>query len=261
MAPKKLADTEIPILRMAQGRISFAVIGTTPFIFNRMSSKVKMGLLAGTQKKTAAEKQAHVKHDPVNEFRDSVYRNKGGDRATRLTFPAPAFKGAMLTAALDMPNTRRTEIGRRVWVEGLSVDVYGTPELLMSVVRSSDINRTPDIRTRAILPQWACVVSVNFVEPLMNATAVGHLMAAAGVIAGVGDFRQEKGKGNYGQFRLSDADDPEFRAIVANGGRVVQDEALEHYRCYDDETQELLTWYDAEVKRTGRKPKESTRDA
>lgn len=251
------ADAGVAILPISQGEASFAVVGTTPLLFNRMAEKAKRALLLGGTKMTAADKAANLKHSPVDEFRASVYRNKGDGCATRLALPAPAFKGAMATAALDLPGTKKTEIGRLVWVKGTTVDLYGVPELFMSVVRSADMNRTPDIRTRAIVPIWACTVTVHFVQPKLTWAAIGNLMAAAGVIAGIGDFRQEKGKGNFGQFRCADADDAEFQRIVAAGGREVQDEALANYRCYDDETQELLDWYSAEVIRLGRGKKDA----
>lgn len=257
MATKAKAETEIAILPISQGSVTFAVVGTTPFYFNRMAEKAKRDLLLGGRKKNAAEKAANLKHSPVDEYRASVYRNKGDDCATRLKIPAPAFKGGMGTAALRLPGAKKTEIGQLVWVTGTHVDVYGVPELKMDVVRSADMNRTPDIRTRAIMPAWATMVTINFVQPNLTATAVANLLAGAGIVAGVGDFRQEKGKGNFGQFRLAEADDPEFQRIVAEGGREAQDEALHDYRCHDEETQELLDWYSAEVIRMGRSKKEA----
>ena len=257
MAVKPKTETEIAILPISQGEVTFHVVGTTPLIFNRMAEKAKRDLLLGGQKKTAADKAANLKHNPVEEYRASVYRNKGDDCASRLCLPAPSFKGAMATAALDLPGTKKTEIGRLVWVKGITVDLFGVPELLMSVVRSADINKTPDIRTRAIVPQWACIVTVQFVQPKLTAVAIGNLMAAAGVIAGVGDFRQEKGKGNFGQFYLVDKDDADFKRIVSTGGRKQQDAALERYKCYDDETSELMEFYSAEVIRLGRGKKEA----
>jgi hypothetical protein len=256
MKPKIEAD-EITVLPISQGEVTFAIVGTSPLIFNRMAEKAKRTLLVGGTRKTAADKAANLKHNPVEEYRDSVTRNKGNEFATRLAIPCPAFKGAMSTAALDMPGAKKTEIGRLTWVPGFQVDLYGIPQLLMSVVRSADMNRTPDIRTRAIVAAWACRVTVNFVQPKLNATVVANLMAAAGIMAGVGDFRQEKGKGNYGQFRLADANDKELLQIIKAGGRVAQDKALQNYSCYDDETEELLTFYSAEVVRLGRGKKEA----
>lgn len=251
------APTEIDILEITTGRAEFMIVGTSPLIFNRMAEKAKRTLLLGGTKKTAADKAANLKHEPIEEYRASVYRNTGDECLTRLKLPAPAFKGAMKTAALDMPGTKKTEIGRLCWVMGTHVDVYGAPQLLMSVVRSADMNKTPDIRTRAILPRWACRITVAFVQPKLTGKAIVKLMAASGVICGVGDNRQEKGSGSYGQFRCASADDTEFQQIVADGGRAVQDDALHHYECYDEETDELLSWYSSEIIRLGRGKKDA----
>lgn len=250
------------ILPISEGQTSIAIVGTSPLIFNRLAHGRKELLFPSGGRKTAADRAGSLKHDPINEFRESVYRNHDGG-ATRLKFPCPAFKGAVMTAALDLPGTKRTEIGRLVWVDGTHVDIYGVPEMFMSAVRNSDINRTPDIRTRAICPRWACVISLHFVRPKLTGASIADLVAAAGIIAGIGDFRQEKGKGSFGQFRiagsarspaemLKHAPDPEFRDVVRNGGVSAQDAALRHPRCYDADTAELFAWFEAEIKRRDR---------
>lgn len=244
--------TEISVLEISQGEVSFAIVGSTPLVFNRMSEKAKELLLLPRGRLTDADKAARLKHNPVEEFRASVYRNGGDAPATRLKFPAAGLKRTMQTAALDLPGTKRTEVGRLAWAVGEYVDVYGVPELKMDVVRSADINRTPDIRTRAILREWACTVTIRFVQPKLNARGIANLLAAGGVIAGIGDGRQEKGALNFGQFRLVDLDDTDFLRITAEGGRAAQDAALDQYRCYDEETENLLNWYSAEVIRRGR---------
>lgn len=243
MPKKKEGSAEISVLEIQQGEINFAIVGRTPLILNRVAEKARRELLLPHGRKTAADRAANLKHSPFDEYRASVYRNPSPSAKTRLIFPAPGFKGAMCTAALDLPGTRKAEIGRLVWVTGTHVDIYGVPQLKMDVVRSADIARTPDIRTRAIVPEWACVVSVQFVRPKLNETALGHLMAAAGITAGIGDFRQEKGKGNFGQFSCVDLTDKNFKRIVEAGGRKAQDAALENPECYDAETEELLSWF------------------
>ena len=253
------SSEEILILPITQGSAQFCIVGSSPFIFNRMSEKAKRTLLLGGGRKTAADKAANLKHDPIAEYRASVYRNPGNDPATRLCLPAPALKGAMKTAALDIPGAKKTEIGRLVWVEGYTVDLYGAPKLFMSVVRSADMAKTPDIRTRAIVPQWAARVTINFVQPKLNAKSIATLLGAGGILAGVGDHRQEKGSGSYGQFRICDDADPDFRRVIAEGGRAAQDEALERCECFDDETRELLEFYSAEVIRLGRDSQSTSR--
>lgn len=190
-----------------------------------------------------------LKHDPRAEFQASPYILKDERAPTLLAHLATAFKKSLMGAALDMPGAKKAQIGRLVWVNGDYVPIYGVPKIFMSVVRSADINRTPDIRSRAIVPHWAARVSFNFVEPLIKPQAVANLLAAAGMIQGVGDWRPEKGAGNYGQFEIVDAEDPRFVEVVATGGREAQLAAMNEPTCYDDETEELLTWFDDELQR------------
>jgi hypothetical protein len=251
---KKQRETEVNIIEINQGYLTFFVRGLTPFIFNAMSEKAKHELLYPKGKKTTADKAQSFKHNPLEEFRGSVYRTRDNKASTRLIFPATAFKKAMGTAALDIPGAKKAQIGRLVWVRGDMVEIYGIPRLHMSVVRSADMNRTPDIRTRAILTEWACKITVQFVKPAINEQSISNLLAAAGVTVGVGDFRQEKGAGNYGQFALVPDKDADFARIVKTGGLKQQDAALESPEMYDIETEQLYAWFNAEIlRRTGKR--------
>jgi hypothetical protein len=162
-----------------------------------------------------------------------------------------AFKGAIRSAALDIPGASKAQIGRLVYVEGEMIPIFGTPKLFMSVTRSADINKTPDIRTRAILPEWACKITVAYTEPLLKHTTITNLIAAAGYSIGVGDWRPEKGSGTYGQFRLVAPDDEDYLRITKTQGRAVQRDALENPECYDIESAEMLTWFQGEAERRG----------
>lgn len=245
MAAKKKTDTEVVVVDMTQGRASFALLGVSPMIFNSMSQKAWISLLGpeATSRKSKADRALAFKHVPMEEFRNSVYRNLEDDKPTRLRFPAPAFKGAMMTAALDMKGVAKTEIGRLTWIEGYSVNIWGIPEMMMSVVRSADINKTPDIRTRAILREWCCIITVAFVQPKLTAKTVSQLLAGAGMTVGIGDFRQERGKGNYGQFCLVDNNNADLKRLQKTAGRVEQDAALENPAYYDDETEQMYLWH------------------
>ena len=72
-------ETGLQIDALKQGRVTLRMIGQTPFYFNAMSVKAKRSLLLGGGKKTASEKK-ELKHDPEQEFRDSV---TGSQPATR----------------------------------------------------------------------------------------------------------------------------------------------------------------------------------
>lgn len=246
--PKK--ETAIDVTQVGHNKITACILGTSPLIFNAMSQKVKTGLLL-PQKKSTAEKAATMKHNPPEEFLASCYRTASDDGPTRLIFPAPAFKAALASTATDIPGTARAQIARLTWVEGSYVDIFGLPQLLMSVVRSADMAKTPDIRTRAILPRWACRVSITYVTPLLREKAVITLLAAAGIMRGIGDWRPEKGSGNYGQFVLVEPTDKTFLDIMKSEGRAAQDKALAEQMPFDNESAELLAWWHKESRDRG----------
>lgn len=229
----------------------FHILGQRPIILNRLSEKTRQELLAPRGRKTAAQRQGSLKHDPFAEFRSSPYILKDSYHPTYLAVMSSAFKGAMATAALDLPGSSRKQIGRLVWVQDDFTPLYGIPKLSMTPVRSSDINHTPDIRTRAVVEHWACAIKVTFVETLVKAQAILNLLAAGGLTVGIGDWRPEKGKGTFGQFSVVNASDPEFCEILAKGGREAQIRAMDVPECLDTESEELITWWLAETKRRG----------
>jgi hypothetical protein len=242
---------EIVIFEQTRGKMQFCVLGTTPLIHNRMSQKALQELLFPKGKKNAAEKAISLKHNPLQEFRDSPYIIKDESANTLISLLPSAFKGTMMTAALDMPGVARTQIKKHIYVEGQAIEIYGIPQILMATTRSADINRTPDVRTRAVMPEWACKLTIEFTKPLLKEQSVANLLAAGGMVSGVGDWRQEKGSGNYGCFKLVSEDDKDFQRIVKSMSRKAQAKALEHPECFDNETEELLSWFETETKRRG----------
>lgn len=243
-----LEAIEVEPLRV--GSMQVWLRGLTPLICNRLAAKARRELLLPKGRKSTAEKQQSLKHDPVAEFRDSM-NVRSGVGPTRIVFPAPAIKGSMATAALETKGTNKTQIGRLVWVQNYSVDVYGVPELFMSVVRSADMNKTPDIRTRAILREWCMPATIQFVKPQMSEQAIMQLLSNGGIIVGVGDFRQEKGKGNFGQFSV--VTEADCKDIIKAGGLKQQDAAIKTPVCFDSDTSELLGWFQEEVGTRGKK--------
>lgn len=253
MVAKAKAETgvEINILEVEKGKINFCILGTSPLIMNRMSQKVWFELLAPKGKKTAADKASTMKHDPIKEFRDSPYTIADAKAPTLLSIMPTAFKRAMGTAALDTPGAKKAQIGRLVYIAGEYLPIYGIPKVFMAITRSADMNKTPDVRTRAILPEWACYLEITFTKPILREQSIINLLSAAGFQSGVGDWRQEKGSGSYGSFKLVSADDKDFVRIMKTQGRAAQQAALEEPVAYNDETDEMLRWYDVELKRRG----------
>lgn len=258
MATKKKDETtvtaeSIDVVEVVQNSIEVCVVGTRPLMHNRLAQKAQRQLLMPSGRKTAVEKALTLKHEPIKEFQASPHTLPSESAPTLLALPSAAFKRAMATAALDLPGTKKAQIGRLTYVDGDYVPVYGHVLISAMAVRMSDIARTPDIRFRAIMPRWAARLSVTYVEPLIRSQAVLRLLAAAGVACGVGDGRVEKGALTFGLFRIVSPSDPEFKEIVKTGGRAAQVEAMRVAEPYDEETSELVAWYDEELARRRQK--------
>jgi len=251
----KPAEETVDVLHVQEGLIEIYIVGRSPIILNRMPEKAWRELLLPKGKKNAAERAANLKHDPLKEFRDSPYRMPNDNDPTVIAQVGSAFKKALSGAALYMPGVRKTEIGALTYVPDELIPIYGVPMIFSSIVRSADMNHTPDVRTRLIIPQWAARVRIRYVKPLLKEQPVINLFAAAGLYQGVGDWRPQKGAGSYGQFELVSADDERLNHIMKNGGRKAQLAALEAPMPYNTETSELLTWYDVEVIARGHKSK------
>lgn len=239
---KKSDEKAVEIMEIRKGRMDVAILGVTPLITEAMSVKVKTGLLCPQGKKTAAEKASNLKHKPIDEFRGSMYTTNDGP--TLVYIPAVSFKRAMASAALDIPGASKAQIARSIWVPQDKCSLYGIPKLRMDVVRCADMARTPDIRTRACFAEWACYLTLTFPVPLLREAQVANMLAAAGMMRGVGGFRSEKGGGDYGQFELVAPDDERFARVVSVGGRVAQQSAYASPDAWDHETIELLSCWD-----------------
>jgi hypothetical protein len=69
-------------------------------------------------------------------------------------------------AKLERDIRRLPHHGGTIWmmsirIEGYTFDIFGIPELWMTGVKNAGMKRTPDIRTRAIGPNWGCRIHVS----------------------------------------------------------------------------------------------------
>lgn len=252
MATKRAADSEISIdVNVTRGRLTLCLLGESPFVCNAMSEKARHELLLPAGRKTSADKQQSLKHNPIQEFINSAYYARDPNSPTLIVMKSTAFKKSAMGAALDIPGARKTQIGRLMYLPSDEINIFGVPELMMAVTRSAGMDRTPDIRTRAIIPAWCAILNVEYAEPLLNPTVIGKLFATAGITQGVGDWRVEKGSGSYGRFSVVSADHPQVKMLMEVGGREAQEAAMKNPVAYDSETENLLAWYDTEITRRG----------
>jgi hypothetical protein len=257
----KRDDNAVEVPPVNRQTMLMRIMGSTPLIYHAVSMKARRELLMPRGRLNSAAKAENMKHDPVAEYRESFYTCQQDDRPTRLIVPATMFKGAILSAALRIPGVMKTEIGQLVWVYGNDpayrdeISIWGRPLLRMDVVRMADKQRTPDIRTRGCLPQWCCEFEVQFATPLLTARAVANLVITSGMVAGICDWRPEKGKGDFGSYDVIDTEDAEqMRAFesIRRQDRQTQDEAILNPAAMNGPTLELLDWFGTEVTKRGR---------
>lgn len=251
MATKAVSSTEIIIPVIEKSEVTFAVLGTTPLICNRKSEGVLQDLWLPPGKKTAAEKASSLKHDPLREYRNSVYTSSDDKNPTRIQMLGSMFKKAMSIAALDTDGVKKTQMERLLCVEDTRVDIYGIPQMLVCGVGPTQFGGAPDVRTRVIIKEWACWVTISFITPIIRHNSVANLLARAGVTCGLGDWRVQKGSGAYGMFRPVDAETGAFKKILETGGREAQDAALRNPTAFDPETESAWAWFQQEAKSRG----------
>lgn len=255
MPKTKEKDDTIIVTEVTEGSVDAVIVGRSPLLLHRMAEKAKRELLLPAGRKTAADKAANLKHNPLEEYRASAIQLNSGP--TLLGFRSAGVKQAIASAALDMPGSvSKAKIGRLAWVPGDYLPIYGQQQLFMTTVRMADMNRTPDIRTLAIVPKWAIPVTLNFAQPLLNPTIIVNLLIAAGLYIGIGDGRNEKGKLAYGQFQVmtvAQAKTDKDVQLIFSQARNAQTKAMKDPEPYDEETRELFAWFETEIQTRGKK--------
>lgn len=249
----KATEETVEIQELHTRRVTYCIVGETPLIMNRFSEKARQEMLLPAPKKNKAEKASSLKHDPVLEFRSGIYMTRDANAPTAVHLPTNAFHKAVGQAAIDIPGQAKSVMLRLTSVCTATVNLYGNPSLFCRMVRSSGMNAAPDIRTRPIFAEWACEIEFQIVSNLVKEAQVTNLLAAAGTIVGMCDWRPQKG-GSYGRFRLAAHDDPDYVRITEHQGRASQLAEIANPSFFDDETTELLGWFFDECARREMKP-------
>lgn len=245
---KRNEDEVIEIKQITTAKIKFLLLGTTALLMHRYPMKAWHELLLPKGRKNAAERAETLKHDPLMEFRESVYRNRDSHEPAMFHLPTGCFTKGMANAALDIPGATKAAITRLVWITSMQINLFGVPQMHMAMVRQSDMRHTPDVRTRAMFPEWACEIEVSYVSTILKQHQIANLLSAAGQIIGVCEWRQEKG-GPYGKFTIVDENNEDYKRIVKQQGREPQHAALMKPSAVDPETEELYAWFVEEAAR------------
>lgn len=189
---KAKGDDQIVITPPNYQVVEVPIVGTAPYLQNRFSQKAQ-DLMAENMEQggKAKSKKNRPPRDFDADFRGSQHIAAGGWHG----IPAAAFRSAMIDVCriADVVMTR-AKLLLFVLADGLDSD-DGTP--LVKIIGKKPVmhkgpvrlkSGVPDIRARAMWPEWAAIVRVRFDADMMSATTIVNLLDRAGS-AGVGEGR------------------------------------------------------------------------
>lgn len=245
---KKAEEQQIEIQEIEVDEVEMNFLGTSPMIMNRFASKAWRELLFPSVKQNRAGLEQSLKHDPPAEYRGALYVNRSEKEKTLFHVPSGAFHGALASVAIDIPGSAKAKIERLTKIVDLQINLYGVPSIFCAMVRNSDQNRTPDVRTRPIFPEWCGTIRFRYMRGILTEKTVVNLFGAAGKIIGIGDWRGQKG-GPYGAYDVVGTNNADWNRIIKTQARVAQERAFKSPAYFDENTRELLEWFHEEVAR------------
>lgn len=196
---------QIAVEKIAVGKMSVPVIGTTPLIVHNFSEKSKRQMLDAQQ----GRKNVKVARDPETEYQAAFYRIAREGQPDAYGVPAVAFKQATISAARFYKAVKMSELKQALFFRGILtkadpqqlVEIHGEPEMREDVVRLGGASRSADLRYRPEFREWRATLEIEYVSSLLSQESVLSLVDAAGLGVGVCEWRPEKG-GDFGRYQI-----------------------------------------------------------
>lgn len=202
--------TELVIPPPSMRTLSFALVGTAPYVQLRFSQKQIDGFkVKFAEEAPSSKKKVRVKRDYKADFEGAQHIAEEGWRGV----PAGAFRAAMISAC-RLVDFKMTLAKLSVFIEADGLDkvdgtplvkIKGEPEILNMIVRNA--NGQPDLRTRAMWKKWSIELRVRYDTKQFSHHDVANLVNRVGMQVGIGEGRPDSkssaGMG-WGTFRIGD---------------------------------------------------------
>lgn len=193
------SQTSVEILEFSIREATIPITGISPLIVHAWSEKSKRMI---TDKQAGkAKNKKHDVRDPEDDYEQAKHKSSLGWDG----FPAAGFKAAMIRGAkmigMVMKDTQTGFFIKADDEETQLVRIYGESRMRTDMVRVG--MGSSDIRYRPEYPQWSAELKIEFNAGVLSIDQIYQLVKAAGYGCGVGEMRPEKGKFNYGRFKLT----------------------------------------------------------
>lgn len=178
--------------------VAIPIEGISPLITNKFSAKAQQMIEDKQQGK--AKNAKHGIKDPVECYEGAKHILTDGSNG----FPAAGFKAAMIRGAkmigMVMKDTQTSFFIKADCEETQLVRIEGEPRMRTDMVRVGMSGA--DVRYRPEYSNWNTTLHIEFNEGVISMEQIHALVAAAGYGCGIGEMRPEKGKFNFGRFKI-----------------------------------------------------------
>lgn len=195
----KSKQVSVEVVEFSIRQVTIPIVGISPLIIHAWSEKSKK-MIADKQAGKAKNKKHEIR-DPKAEFEAAKHISKSGWEG----IPAAAIKAAMIRGAkmvgMVMKDTQAAFFVNADCEKTQLVQIHGKSKMRMDMVRVG--MGAADIRYRPEYLDWYCELNIDFNEGLISIDQLHQIVKAAGYGNGLGEMRPEKGKFNYGRFKLT----------------------------------------------------------
>jgi hypothetical protein len=192
-------QVSVEVIEFSIRQVSIPIIGISPLIVHAWSEKSKR--MISDKQAGKAKNKKHEIRDPEEEYEQAKHISSEGWEG----FPAAGFKAAMIRGAkmigMVMKDTQTSFFINADDEDTQLVRIHGESRMRTDMVRVG--MGSSDIRYRPEYPNWYAELNIEFNSGVISIDQIYQLVKAAGYGCGVGEMRPEKGKFNYGRFKLA----------------------------------------------------------
>jgi len=195
----KTKSVSVEVVEFSIRQVTIPIMGISPLIIHAWSEKSKR--MISDKQAGKAKNKKHEIRDPQDDYEQAKHISEDGWEG----LPAAALKAAMIRGAkmvgMIMKDTQAAFFVNADCEKTQLVRIHGDSRMRTDMVRVG--MGAADIRYRPEYPEWYMELNIDFNEGLISIDQLHQIVKAAGYGNGLGEMRPEKGKFNYGRFKLA----------------------------------------------------------
>lgn len=195
----KTKSVSVEVVEFSIRQVTIPIVGISPLIVHAWSEKSKR--MISDKQAGKAKNKKHEIRDPQDDYEQAKHISEDGWEG----LPAAALKAAMIRGAkmvgMVMKDTQAAFFVNADCEKTQLVRIHGDSRMRTDMVRVG--MGAADIRYRPEYLEWYMELNIDFNEGLISIDQLHQIVKAAGYGNGLGEMRPEKGKFNYGRFKLA----------------------------------------------------------